>query len=310
MGDTFGQRITRFQNIMAYSETKLFSLMATMPAFPNSGYALLQLTNDINCPPKEVVRVIDRDPILTMHLLKLVNSEYFGLAKKITSIKEAVVFLGINTIKNLALGIVPLELLAISETPYALTDILRHSLAVAIIARKLARNLGFSQAQATDCYVAGLLHDFGKLALFKLLPDDYGPLLKREATLAMPFTDLEKKTVSTTHTAVGELLGRKWGLPELIIQSMAGHHDATFCASSPLLDCIFAANLIAQKVGSVHTRMIRRDLFLPADMVARFGKDLDSLTASLGLIADEIEHTLLLTTIQGDGSMTSATQKS
>lgn len=294
---------------MGYSETELFALMEAMPAFSHSGYALLQLTNEINSPPKELVRVIDRDPILTIHLLKLVNSEYFGLARKITSIKEAVVFLGINTMKNLALGIVPMELLSISETPHSLTGILRHSLAVAIIARKLARNLGVSQAQATDCYVAGLLHDFGKVALFKLLPDEYGPLLKKGETLATSFVDLEQKMISTTHAAVGELLGRQWGLSEFIIQSMAGHHDAEFCASSPLLDCVFAANLIAKKIDHAQTQKARRKLSLPPDMASRFGKDLDSLTASLGLIADEIEHTLLLTTMQEDGSMTASMKK-
>ncbi|HIJ84744.1 MAG: metal dependent phosphohydrolase [Magnetococcales bacterium] len=293
---------------MAYSETELFALMEAIPAFPHSGYRILQLTNDINCPPKELVRVIEQDPILTMHLLKLVNSEHFGLARKITAIKQAVVFLGINTIKNLALIIAPMELLTRDKVPpRSLTDILRHSLTTAIIARKLAQNLGCSENQATDCYVAGLLHDFGKIALYQLWPDKYGSLLgKLETIEAHSFVDRELQEVSTSHAAIGELLGRQWNLPDLIVQSMGGHHNPDLCATSPLLNCVFAANLIARKMDAIRSGRFSRKEILPSAMIQHFGKDLDSLTASMGLIADEIDHALLLTTIQEDGSMASS----
>lgn len=295
---------------MAYSETELFALMEEIPAFPHSGYRILQITGDINCPPKELICVIEQDPIMTMHLLKLVNSEHFGLAKKITSIKQAVVFLGVNTMKNLALGIAPMELLTGSATSIRpLTRVLRHCLATAIVAKKLARHLGFSEAQATDCYVAGLLHDFGKVALFKLLPDKYESLLRKAESLDTPFIDMEMAEISTNHAAVGELLGHRWQLPELIIQSMGAHHNPDQCAASPLLDCVFAANRIAKKIDHSQSVNPAKIESMPDSMVQRFGQNLDSLTASLGLIADEIDHTLLLTTIQEDGSMAKSMKK-
>ncbi|MBF0348839.1 MAG: HDOD domain-containing protein [Magnetococcales bacterium] len=289
---------------MAYSETELFALMEGIPAFPHSGYRILQLTNDINCPPKKLVEVIEQDPILTMHLLKLVNSNYFGLARKITSIKQAVVFLGLNTMKNLALAIAPIELLTASKSPAGpLTGVLRHSLTTAIIARKLARNLGFAESEATDGYVAGLLHDFGKVALYRLFPGQYTTILERRDLTETAFIDLELREVSTTHAAIGELMGRRWSLPDLIIQSMGGHHDADRCAASPLLACVFVANLIAQKMDRGHSGRSTRGLSLPSSMIHHFGKDLDALTASLGLIADEIDHALFLTTLQEEGPM-------
>lgn len=290
--------------IMVYSETELFALMEEIPAFPHSGFLILQITNDINCPPRELVKVIEQDPIVTLHLLKLVNSGHFGLAKKITSIKQAVVFLGLNTMKNLALGIAPMELLTGDKTfPRSLTSILRHSLTTAIIARKLARDLGYSEAQATDCYVAGLLHDFGKVALFKLIPERYEALLKMADSLDTPLSDLEAREIATTHTAIGELLGQRWQLPELLIQSMGRHHDPDLCATSPFLVCVYVANLIANRMHQGLLGKPSKGSSLPPAMVACLGKDLDALIASTGLIADEIDRALLLTTIREDGSM-------
>ncbi|MBF0140736.1 MAG: HDOD domain-containing protein [Magnetococcales bacterium] len=290
--------------IMVYSETELFALMEEMPAFPHSGFRILQITNDINCPPKELVKVIEQDPIVTMHLLKLVNSEHFGLAKKITSIKQAVVFLGINTMKNLALGIAPMELLTGAKSfPWSLTSILRHSLTTAIIARKLARDLGYTETQATDCYVAGLLHDFGKVALFKLFPGRYEELLKQSENQGIPLSELEVREIAITHTAIGKLLGQRWQLPELLIHSMGGHHDPNLCATSPFLVCVYAANLIADRMHRGPMYKPSTGPSLPPAMLQCLGKDLDTLIASIGLIADEIDRALLLTTIREDGSM-------
>ncbi|MBF0423737.1 MAG: HDOD domain-containing protein [Magnetococcales bacterium] len=296
---------------MAFSESDLLSLMKTMPAFPHSGYRILKIANDINHPPKELVKVIEQDPILTMHLLKLVNSEHFGLAKKITAIKEAVVFLGLNTMKNLALAIAPVELLGGGkEFPKALTSILRHSLTTAIIAKKLARDLGVNENQATDCYVAGLLHDFGKVALFQLIPQRYELLLKRSYIPESSFLDAEMNSISTTHTVVGEHLGRSWQLPELIIRSMGRHHDPESCADSPLLACVYTANLIANRMLQKHSESSNDTYPLPPSLVSLFGRDLESLSVTMGLIADEIDQALLLTTIQEDGSLTESTPHS
>jgi HD-like signal output (HDOD) protein len=76
-----------------------------MPAFPASVQKVIALTSDINSSPKDLVNVIDHDPVLTMKILKVANSSYFGLSRKIVSINHAVVYLGLTTVKHVALAI-------------------------------------------------------------------------------------------------------------------------------------------------------------------------------------------------------------
>ena len=80
---------------------KLANAVDKMPAFPKSVQRILELTRDVNCTPRDLVQVIDKDPVVTVKVLKVVNSAYYRLPKQITSISHAVVYLGFNTIKNL-----------------------------------------------------------------------------------------------------------------------------------------------------------------------------------------------------------------
>src|SRR3954463_10475687 len=83
---------------------RLSTAVERMPAFPKSVQRILELTRDINCSPKELVAVIEKDPVIAIKILRIVNSAYFSLPSKITSINQSVVYLGLNTLKNLALN--------------------------------------------------------------------------------------------------------------------------------------------------------------------------------------------------------------
>ena len=86
-------------------------MVESMPAFPESVHQVMALTSDINCSPKDLVKVIESDPVMTMKLLKLVNSAYFALSRNIASIQHALVYLGLNTVKNLAISIATVDAL-------------------------------------------------------------------------------------------------------------------------------------------------------------------------------------------------------
>src|ERR1700757_3609351 len=83
---------------------RLHAAVERMPAFPKSVQRILELTRDINCEPKDLVAVIQTDPVIAIKVLKVVNSSYYSLPSKITSINQSVVYLGLNTVKNLALN--------------------------------------------------------------------------------------------------------------------------------------------------------------------------------------------------------------
>ena len=94
---------------------KLATAVDGMPAFPKSVQKILELTRDVNSTPNDLVQVIDKDPVVTVKVLRVVNSAYYSLPKQITSINHAVVYLGFNTIKNLALSIAAIGMLPASN---------------------------------------------------------------------------------------------------------------------------------------------------------------------------------------------------
>ena len=142
---------------------KLLTAVEKMPAFPKSVHEVLKLASDINCSQKELVEVIKKDPVFTLKILRLVNSAYFGLSREITSINHASVYLGLNTLKNVALGLAAVG--AIPKSNVAGLDMgafWLHSLAVATSTRMLGAMLGVTRDEAADYFAAGLLHDIGK----------------------------------------------------------------------------------------------------------------------------------------------------
>ncbi|MFY8041295.1 MAG: HDOD domain-containing protein, partial [Rhodoferax sp.] len=118
---------------------KLTAAVDGMPAFPKSVQRILELTRDVNSTPKDLVDVIDKDPVVTVKILKVVNSAYYSLPKQITSIGHAVVYLGFNTIKNLALSIAAIGMMPKDNAAgFDVQQYLLHSLATAGIAKQLA----------------------------------------------------------------------------------------------------------------------------------------------------------------------------
>ncbi len=151
---------------------KLANAVDRMPAFPKSVQKILELTRDVNCTPRDLVQVIDKDPVVTVKILKVVNSAYYSLPKQVTSISHAVVYLGFNTIKNLALSIAAIGMLPKQNgAGFDVDQYLLHSLSTAGIAKLLANRL--DDADPMDCFIGGLLHDFGKVVLAQFFPLEF-----------------------------------------------------------------------------------------------------------------------------------------
>ena len=181
---------------MSELHDKLAEMVDKMPAFSTSVTKVLQLTSDINCSPKALVEVIDHDPIMTVKILKLVNSAYFGLSKEIVSIKQGVVILGINTLKNLAITIAAMGMLPQkSDSKFDSENFLLHSLGTATISKLLAQKIGVSSKDATDYFVAGLLHDFGKVVLAQFMAEEMEKSLELAANENIPLVDAEMKII-------------------------------------------------------------------------------------------------------------------
>jgi putative nucleotidyltransferase with HDIG domain len=202
-----------FQNILQ-------DYVNSMPTFSPATAKIIQLANMLNPPANEIVSSIRLDPVLTGKVLQLANSAYFSLAQRVTSLNRALVYLGINTIKNLALSTAVME--AFETRNKELKELVKptwnHSLSTAICAKGLAKLAGVEPLVIEEYFIMGLLHDLGKTtmmqAFFKHLPH-YGELSLEE----------ENKNYGLTHPQVGANTLKKWKFSDDIVQAVRDHHD-------------------------------------------------------------------------------------
>ncbi len=260
---------------------KLIALVEKMPAFPKSVQQVVQLTSDINASAKDIVRVIECDPVMTVKILKAINSSFYGLPQKITSVQKAVVHIGMNTIKNIALGVAAMGMLnANNKANFNTADFLLHSLTTAALSKILAERLGLSSTQCSDCFVAGLLHDFGKVVFAEFMPAEFKLALEKSQDQQLPLYQTELEFIGLSHAQAGKMLAERWELSELLIDAIAEHHNLE-PSQNILRDCVFAANQISKQLqfGDSGNPLIED---FPAAIVTRFGLNLTELCEALG----------------------------
>lgn len=271
-----------------------------IPAFPQSAYRILQLASDLNYSHKALVRIVEHDPVLTLRMLKLVNAPYFGLSHKVSSIKQAVVFIGMNTLKNLALTISPLEALSDGTLPSKpsgplLTALQLHATTTAVFARRLARRMGVTEVEVADYFVAGMLHDFGIVVFSCCMPERFKEVLQRSAQEKTSFMAMEKEVFGLDHAELGAYMGEKWHLPAELIACMRDHHVRDVLHPTLLHDCVYTANLLAGRLASSYFGRVGQQKELPDSIARHFGTTkVTELLQVLGDVSEEIGKTRVL----------------
>lgn len=232
-----------WQNAKMDLEQRVIIAVDRMPAFPRSVQQLLELTRDVNVEPRAIVEVLEHDPVMAGRILRTVNSAFYGLSRKVASMSHAVVMLGMNTVKNMALavsaaGMLPRQNAAGFDTG----EYLRHSLVVAGMARVIAQREG--KADPGEAYIAGLLHDFGKVLFAVNLPEEFGRALKATENEGIALQEAEQREIGMAHPQAGAMLARKWQFPESLAEAIATHHDAVPGSGTPR--CLFLADQLAR----------------------------------------------------------------
>ncbi len=262
-------------------ERKLTSAVDRMPAFPKSVQVILEMTRNINCLPRDLVGVIEKDPVMTIKILRVINSAYYGLPNKIVSVGQSVVYLGINTIKNLALSFAAVGILPrFNTTGFDIQRYLLHSLSVASIARLLCEKYARAEADPGDCYIAGLLHDFGKVVFAQFMAGEFLKSLAYTVDFGMPLYVAETEVIGADHAYVGALLAKRWQFAEPLVHCIRDHHDET-AQPTAMLDCLRMADAICRKLsfGDSGNPWHEEEL---AALPVRFGADIEAVVASLG----------------------------
>jgi len=198
-----------------------------MPSLPITVSKIVEICNNPATSPVDLNKVISVDPVLMGRVLKLINSAYYGLSEKITSLVRAIIMLGINTVKNLALSTAVMDTLGNTGKFKALNTqgFWRHSLGVGVTAKYIARKRGIPSGNLEEYFITGLLHDIGKIPLDNVLPEKYVKTISFSDRNRVPLYKCEEKVFGFDHADVGGLIGRAWKLGGSIKDAIKFHHD-------------------------------------------------------------------------------------
>lgn len=193
---------------------KLQRHIASMPALPVTVTKVIEIANNPATSPVDLNKVISLDPVLMARVLKLINSAYYGVSGKVNSLVRAIIMLGINTVKNLALSSSVIATLGKKDNFQALDPqaFWRHSLGVGVTAKFIAKKQNVDSARLEEYFIAGLLHGIGKIPLNNIMSEDYVEAMGLADRQRLPLQQAERKVFGFDHTFVGTLIGEQWKL--------------------------------------------------------------------------------------------------
>jgi HD-like signal output (HDOD) protein len=201
--------------------------ISRMPSFSTTVTKVLEICNDPTTSPNDLNRVISLDPVLTGKVLNLINSAYYALPNQITSLTRAIIMIGINTVKNLALSTAILDSIGQEKgsfQAFSMDDFWTHSICVGVTAKLLAGIKGVSVAEREEYFVAGLIHDLGKIPLNNCFDHEYDLALELSVKREVSLLKTEAEVFDMDHSIVGGMIADKWQLNSSMKSAMCHHH--------------------------------------------------------------------------------------
>ncbi len=196
-----------------------------LPALPANVERLLQELRNPDVDLEKLSREIALDQSVTVKILRIVNSSFYGMPGRIASLRNAVVLLGVQTVQNIVLSISLVDSFRstiFKDVGLSPEEFWKHTVGTGLICQVLAQRQRISDA--SDAFVAGLLHDIGKLLLIQVMPSEYSQVISAVRNENLFFDEAEKRYLSADHAAVGGWLLKRWRLPSVLIESTLFHH--------------------------------------------------------------------------------------
>ncbi len=217
-----------------------------IPPLPDLVARLLGILNKQETEPQDLERLLQNDQVLVAKMLAMVNSPFYGLNRTIRTIKEAVMVLGFRGVRSLVLATSTAKFLQRNFEVYGHQPkgLWLHAVSVAAAARALAKTCKLSADEAEMLFVAGLLHDIGKMLLVTYLNE-----AGKGGSFQGAAVDYERATIGIDHTEAGALVTAKWNLAAEIQEAIKGHHDAAPTATTRGAAVVRLAEAVAHEKG-------------------------------------------------------------
>lgn len=237
MGDTFKSNLQKIEKL---------------PTLPETARHILNLTNDPMLSIGELQKVVERDPAITAKILSVANSAFFGVSVQTNMLHDAIMRIGINNVKNIAVGISVLTLFGDGKITSDYKRLFNHSVIVGLVAGALAKK--FKTVIREDILIDGLLHDLGYLILNRYFPEIYQKILSSFQGSAS-LLDAEKDIIRYSHAEVGFWLAEQWRLPNAVSDTILHHHTPSLAKNN------------AKRVAIIHIAdyLVSKNIFSPIE---------------------------------------------
>jgi len=237
----------RLENLSPASKTALAEI--NPPPLPQAFLALRRVVEDPMSGVADVAKVVAMDPGLTSYVLRLANSAFYNLSTRVETVERAVTCIGLQEIQTMALGAMLGKVF--KEPPQSdlllLPEFWRHAVSVGLLARALAERIG---ARGRDrFFVAGLLHDLGRLLLAIAEPDLATMTLARAVDDATALDVAERLLLGFDHAALGGRVCWKWQLPDSLTEAVSYHHDPSQSPDNTMTAAVHMADFMANALG-------------------------------------------------------------
>lgn len=200
--------------------------ISNLPSHPIVIERITKLLANPRTSAEEIGKAITADQALAAKVLKLVNSAFYGFPGRISTLSHAIVILGFSTIKNIVLTASIFDSFrgkGRATEGFNLEQFWFHSIACGAAAQSIARTFGNSEKE--ECFIAGLIHDIGKIILCHYLPEDFENLIAHTKRKDQLFYESEKELFDASHDEIGGFLAERWNLPKTLQNTVRYHHQ-------------------------------------------------------------------------------------
>lgn len=235
------------------TDLTLRNLVSRLPSIPSLPGIYVELVDELGkpeCSTRRIAEIIRKDIGMTVKILQIVNSAFFGLSRPVSDSRTAVEFLGLDTISSLTLGVGVISQFEKRVPGAIFGELWSHSMSVGVAASNISSME--KSSSSSDAFTAGLLHDVGRIILAVNLPSEFKAACDLSADEKIPMIDAETQVFGATHAEVGAYLLGLWGLPAEVVRAVAFHHypNAMPGEKFTALTAVHAANGILRNASS------------------------------------------------------------
>ena len=198
--------------------------LTNLPTLPPIAIRILEVASDENFDTQAIIELVEADQALTARILRVANSPFFGVPREVSTVAQATRLLGMDFIRSMTLSILVVDCLSVKDGQvFRIEPFWQHSFACAIASELLAQEFGHPQPK--EAFVAGLLHDLGKLILYQWDADRYESVVQEAAQTRTSLLEKEEEMLGVGHTRVSKMVMEAWRFPQPLVEAAWLHHQ-------------------------------------------------------------------------------------